>query len=71
MNKQSKICMSSSIHFNDTVNGEYQYLLNHINDLGHVLRDLWFHRGRQTIKSYHVSTEFFTIAPAQTDWIFS
>ena len=45
------------------------YLLNHINDLGHVIRDTRFHRRRQALKVHHILMKFFTITPAQTNWI--
>lgn len=49
--------------------GSTKYLLDHVNNLGHVIRHAWFNRRRQAMKMHHIVMEFFTIAPAQTHGI--
>ena len=46
------------------------HLLNHINDLRHVIRYSWFKRRWQAMQIHHITAKLFAVASAQTDWIF-
>ena len=46
-----------------------RHLLDHVNDLEHVIWYSRFKRRWQAMKIHHITLKLFTVASAQTDWI--